>query len=70
MENEYIPVSVARANGDLSNSPAYLITNTCSEKFLGRCNKCQIPEIQFCKTYEGCEISHKIMSIKQVNDKK
>lgn len=70
MENEYVVFSRARANGDLLTSPAYILSETCSEKFLGRCDKCPIPEIKFCKQQKECETPHEIVNIKRISDVK
>jgi hypothetical protein len=67
---EYLTISIARANGDISISPAYILSEICSEHFLGRCDKLVDSKIEFCRSCQECEVPHEFVLIKQVEDKK
>jgi hypothetical protein len=71
MKEEYEPVGTVIFNKEtIINSIEYIPKETCSEKFLGRCKKAQILEIEFCKVCQECEIPHKIVYINPVKEKK
>jgi hypothetical protein len=71
MKEEYEPVGTVIFNREtIINSIEYLPKETCSEKFLGRCNKYSIPEIEFCRTCQECKILHEIVYINIVKKTK
>jgi hypothetical protein len=54
---DYEPIGFAMANGEsITHIEDYFPSVTCFEKQLKRCNKCSEPNIDLCKSRQGCTI--------------